>query len=421
MRIFADRHSLFFLRTLDLFKRVLRFLLSYELDSSSYVKSIVKVCTGAQPFIENKLLDSALPQLYMARYGVWQDKVFIGGVSVHTDKKNSASKAQGEFLERYVSHMPEIVTGSIKKSDLGITAQSLIGSLPQTVSLEDIYWGIASHSTKYQVTTSGVAGHFDKAEAIVNAWLELIERDAFLVHWLTSLSPAHIDIKKAAHLNQELKSLVDQMEEKGIQYYFLDTTSDIPIPVCTCIVVMDSPTGKRVGVGAKAGFDGSTVLIGALTEALGVLGTILSVEPYRLPSDYKPLADVRMGKSERARLYTSEEGFLLLSPFLQSEEIIDADDFIGSVRHKEQLSYLTQMFEEKSKSNAEYEVHAYSFKSKLLYALDYKVVRVMCKALYPMYLQESFADSAHPRLKEFLKHTGRKTNFSINTAPHPFP
>jgi ribosomal protein S12 methylthiotransferase accessory factor len=65
-------------------------------------------------------------------------------------------------------------------------------------------------------------------EAILFGLLELIERDAFLIHWRARLSPPQIDPDSVSDL--ESRFLIERLRRADLDIYLFDTRLDIPVP-----------------------------------------------------------------------------------------------------------------------------------------------------------------------------------------------
>ncbi len=353
------------------------------------------------------------------------------------DKNMSELKGKGEFLERFSMYAP---IGLLKKYgpdknmmkekvQKKLLAKKLLTFGYTFVPYNEIYYGLkGENKTQSQITTNGCAGHFDKKQAVVSALLELIQRDSFLVYWLNSIAPKHINVQEYAKKNTKIKKLIDDLERYHLNYYFLDITSDIEVPTCCC-VILDRRNGRHViGLGASSGFDSEGCLMSAATEAISVLSSKKEVV-FSFKKDYVPFTDKAIGRTERITLYDSVEESKKMKFFIESTESISVEDFvsisgvISSIPddvHKKQ-SYLKKIFKKRHKDNKMYEILTYSVNNDLLDYYGYYVIRVMCKGLYNLYLTESFADPHHPRLKEFVKNRKLEKFAKLNIWPHPFP
>lgn len=357
------------------------------------------------------------------------------------DIELAVAKAKGELLERLSTAAP--LEASVEKHydrdflvslcDKKVSAKRVLGFGWREVSFGDIYYFLRriQGGHKQQVTTSGAAGHFEYDKALLGAWLELIQRDSFIVYWLNTISPKKIAVDVSI-LSQSslLAKTIHDLKRYSLEYYFVDTTSDMGIPTCVCVLVSDSSTGKRIGLGSASGFGGESLLVSAATEALVVLNTSYFVEPLTLSDSYVPFSDPTIGRDARLSVYLNDKNFSRFSFFINSKESITLSDFatyngvlteVPLENAQEQLAYLKKIFKEKYKENKDYDVLVYEVKNKLLDMFDYRVVRVMCRAMYPLYLNENLADPEHPRLKEFIKAKGLEKEAVLNIWPHPFP
>jgi thiazole/oxazole-forming peptide maturase SagD family component len=433
MKSFVDPRIAFLTKVLNLFPKDALSPVEHTNGVSTYFERKVSDFFRQRPHIvENKL--PGAEEVYCARVIIACDGVRLGSFGTSHSREEALLYSQAEFLERVSSWLP---LESARKADFSVRKtkakekeliKSLLGLRSASSKPETLYWGLAkTKGAKGQVTTSGIAGHFDKTQATVSAWLELLERDAFLVHWLTAISPKRIDLSSTGN-EAELSRLLLDIKQLGYEYYLLDITSDIAVPVCLAIVVADTPDGKKVGMGARAGFNVEDIALRAFSEALVVLDSVATTEAATLPKDFIAFSDERIDKNMRIRLSLSKEGFSRLSFLFSSKQVVSYKDFgritapaevLNSARV--QLSYLKSLFKERYKKDRRYDVFTYSFKNTLTKLFDFHVIRVICNALYPMYLNEQFADPNHPRLREFTKNKGLEDIAKLNTWPHPFP
>jgi thiazole/oxazole-forming peptide maturase SagD family component len=365
-----------------------------------------------------------------------------GPISLHSGAcgwgEDIFPKVKGEFLERVSTYLPiddfiksdfdvEVVKNSQQKK---LTLKSVLGFRFLRIFYREVYFLFKGENSKKQVTTSGCAGHFSYDEATLNAWLELIQRDAFFVHWLNTIPPTHIDIDNFISKSEKLRRVIILLQRYNLQYYFLDVTTDIAVPSCVCVLVDHAKTGKKVGIGASAGLgDVEDILFSALNEALIILGDYYKEQPsMKLDNNCTPFIDKTLDRKKRLGLYMDNANFEKFKFFISSTKRISVEDFttvFGTLSEKisttEQLDYLKKIFGDRYKSNSSYDVFVAKIRNKLLNEFDYKVVRVMCDALYPLYLNENYANPNHPRLKEFVKNKRLESVAKLNIWPHPFP
>lgn len=431
----------------------------YFNEDANFINRFKKI-TKKDLFISHHRADHNFPSLYKSKI-LFDNGYFISraGASEYMNDLGISlckNKARGEFLERLSTRAPINLclkcNFDYKKVSEALTNIKGIDFLTRKkiiLSNLDVYWGLRNLNQelsylkdgnvrkKIQRTTSGSAGYFDTDNALLSAILEMIQRDAFLVYWLNSISPKKIDVanyilsnKNAGEKFEQLKGLYENTKRYNIGLFFLDTTSDLAIPSVTCVAVIDDGNGnKKEGLGACSGFDIDSILLGAMTEALSVLSDNYKKEVHILDTEYKPFSDKNLKREERLKIYCDNKDlkqFKYFEFFINSKVEISINDFMFSVKNVKQdttsrLEYLKKIFLDIKKENKEFNLSYVEIKNKLLKEFDYKVIRVISDYFYNLYLDESYADPNHPRLKEFIKNKGLESESKLNIWPHPFP
>ena len=365
-------------------------------------------------------------------------------------------KSKAEFLERLSSALPldqavkvdysiEQTFDLVKSQKLKV--KSILNKDTIYKSYEYIYYyfnkyikisEFATDNKSIQMTTNGCAGHFDYDQAVLSAWLEYIQRDGFLVHWLNTISPKVIDVDTyLSSGNGDLFKIVKDFKKYNLEYYFLDITSDIDLPNVLCVIVSQVRGVKRMHMGSGTGFDTDRALLSAALEATAnaTFRYTKGSQPFEIKG-YQPFTDKSIDKNKRQDIYY-ETGMIDNIDFIfKSTEIISVEDWRsvnGAIKERGydivrltddiayQMQYLKDIFKERMVTNTDYNVYVYEYQNKLIKYWDYKVVRVICPALYSLYLTESYADSKHPRLAEFVHNKGLIDKAKCNIWPHPFP
>ena len=378
-------------------------------------------------------------------------------------------KAKAEFLERLSSALPlDIAKGvefSIEKTlDLvkgkKLKVKSLINRNTIYKDYEEIYYFLnrnnkldQNNKRNVQMTTNGCAGHFDYDQAVCSGWLEYIQRDGFLMYWLNSISPKVIDVDthylSKSDTNKDIHKLLLDFKKYNLEYYFLDITSDIVVPNVLCVIVVEVDGVKRLQMGAGTGFDADKAILSSAMEALAGCsfrhnrqGSHKNIIESFNDGKYIPFTDKSIDKNIRQDMYYAKGMIEYIDFIYSSKEIVTVKNWISmstdmdnnkitqmgfdlkrlSSDSKYQLQYLKHIFKEKiDAGNSDYNVYVYELKNKLIKHFDFKAVRVVCPALYGLYLREDYADPSHPRLAEFIKNKGLENKAKINIWPHPFP
>ena len=375
----------------------------------------------------------------------------------YSDIATLTSKA--EFLERLSSALPldhavEVEHDIDKIFDLikskKLKVKSLLNKDTLYKNYEDIYYYLSRHikiskdnndvNKNTQMSSNGCAGHFDYDQAVLSAWLEYIQRDGFLVHWLNTISPKVIDV--TTYLQKEkqdtdLSKIIKDFNKYNIEYYFVDITSDINVPNVLCVIISDVRGGRRIHIGAGTGFDADKAFLSAAIEAIASATFKYKVEAQSFNiKNYKPFTDKSIDKNKRQDIYYEKDMIKNIDFIFKSKEKISVEDWVsvnGAIKKldydiiklekdpKYQLQYLKEIFKKRMVTNPNYNVYVYEYKNKLIKYWDYKVVRVICPELYSLYLNESYANPEHPRLKEFVINKGLESQAKLNIWPHLFP
>jgi ribosomal protein S12 methylthiotransferase accessory factor len=112
-------------------------------------------------------------------------------------------------------------------------------------------------------TSNGVAAHSGRGQALLNGALELIERDAFMIHWLHRISPPRFDQRR---LRGDAAAMIDRVERQGYAVALADITTDLNVPAVLALAVHELGKRPALLVGAGASLDGATALRRAVRE-----------------------------------------------------------------------------------------------------------------------------------------------------------
>jgi oxazoline/thiazoline synthase len=129
----------------------------------------------------------------------------------------------------------------------------------------------------YQVhaDSNGCAAGNTLEEAIVQGFLELVERDAYAIWWYNRLQRAEVDLGQFD--DPYIRDLKIQLAETGRRLWVLDVTSDLGIPSFVTIVHWMESSQEHVEFGSGAHFDARIAALRAMTElnqflSIGLLG-----------------------------------------------------------------------------------------------------------------------------------------------------
>ena len=154
----------------------------------------------------------------------------------------------------------------------------------------------------HHADSNGCAAGNTLEEAIVQGFLELVERDAYAIWWYNRLRCREVDLDSFD--DSYIRDLRTQLAASGRRVWVLDVTSDLAIPTFVAITHWMQNGAENIQFGSGAHFDVRIALLRALTElnqflSIGLMGggtgekssldgsTPLRLEdhPYLTPSD----------------------------------------------------------------------------------------------------------------------------------------
>lgn len=99
----------------------------------------------------------------------------------------------------------------------------------------------------YCETSSGVAAHWSRERALLSAVLELVERDAFMIHWLLRHPPPRLD---GGELGGPESGVIAGIRAAGYAVELVDLSLDLRIPVVAAFGLCEDGRKPALLVGA---------------------------------------------------------------------------------------------------------------------------------------------------------------------------
>jgi ribosomal protein S12 methylthiotransferase accessory factor len=123
--------------------------------------------------------------------------------------------------------------------------------------------------------SNGCAAGNTLEEAIVQGFLELVERDAYAIWWYNRLQRAQVDLDQFN--DSYVRDLQTQLAAAGRRLWVLDVTSDLGIPCFVAILHWMQNGQENIEFGSGAHFDARIALLRAVTElnqflSIGLMG-----------------------------------------------------------------------------------------------------------------------------------------------------
>jgi ribosomal protein S12 methylthiotransferase accessory factor len=127
----------------------------------------------------------------------------------------------------------------------------------------------------FHTDSNGCAAGNTREEAIVQGFLELVERDAYAIWWYNRVRRAEVDL--SAFDDAYIRDIKTQFADHGRRIWVLDVTSDLGVPAYVAIMHWMQDGKENIEFGSGAHFDRRIALLRSLTElsqflSIGVMG-----------------------------------------------------------------------------------------------------------------------------------------------------
>ncbi|HLX16685.1 MAG TPA: TOMM precursor leader peptide-binding protein [Bradyrhizobium sp.] len=141
-------------------------------------------------------------------------------------------------------------------------------------SLMYFFYGSRDPGT-YQADSNGCAAGNTLQEAIVQGFLELVERDAYAIWWYNRSQREELDLGQFD--DSYVRDLHRQLADEGRRLWVLDITSDLGVPTYVAMLHWIQNGHENIEFGSGAHFDSRIALLRTLTElnqflSIGLMG-----------------------------------------------------------------------------------------------------------------------------------------------------
>jgi ribosomal protein S12 methylthiotransferase accessory factor len=184
-----------------------------------------------------------------------------------------------------------------------------------------LYFFYGGGPAAFNADSNGCAAGNTLEEAIVQGFLELVERDSYAIWWYNRLQRAEVDLGQFD--DSYVRDLQTQLSETGRRLWVLDVTSDLGVPTYVAISHWMKNGQENIEFGSGAHFDKRIAVLRALTElnqflSIGLMGggtgekssldgtnpLRLQDHPFLTPSGnpaIQPGSDVKFGPLDNTR------------------------------------------------------------------------------------------------------------------------
>lgn len=263
------------------------------------------------------------------------------------------------------------------------------------------------------ITSNGAATGVDYNDAVYRAMLELIERDAFMLHWTNGIVPSRIDL---GTLNSEVALLVKQIAEKyQLEVHLLYLKTDFPVHVVQAVVVDKTGIGPAVLCNSACGPEIDSCIERAVLGALGLRPHIrkqLKKNLIQIPSEISKLT-----METRALWWANPNKIASISEYLSGLYIGTKD--LAQYRLKYKGTNLLVLCDKLRQLN-------YMCLAKIISPTHVQkntnLVTVMVKIpeLLPLHFDEWEGCDFGSRLEEVPKLLKLTKKWSVGNLPHPY-
>jgi thiazole/oxazole-forming peptide maturase SagD family component len=130
-------------------------------------------------------------------------------------------------------------------------------------------------SDTFRADSNGCAAGNTIEEAIVQGFLELVERDAYAIWWYNRSQREEVDLSQFN--DSYVRDLHSQLADAGRKLWVLDVTSDLGVPTYVAVLHWMQNGQENIEFGSGAHFDKRIALLRTLTElnqflSIGMMG-----------------------------------------------------------------------------------------------------------------------------------------------------
>jgi ribosomal protein S12 methylthiotransferase accessory factor len=116
----------------------------------------------------------------------------------------------------------------------------------------------------FHTDSNGCAAGNTREEAIVQGFLELVERDAYAIWWYNRLRRPEVDLSEFD--DAYIRDIKSQFADHGRKIWVLDITSDLGVPTYVAIMHWIKDGKENIEFGSGSHFDKRIALLRSLTE-----------------------------------------------------------------------------------------------------------------------------------------------------------
>lgn len=255
----------------------------------------------------------------------------------------------------------------------------------------------------YHTSTNGVAIQQTFNRATQGAIYELIERDAFLCHWLLKITPNRINLD-TLRKDSQFKFYLDKIERSGGKLYLLDITTDLEIPTIASVLITAE---EQLFVSASCGVDIAKLILKNIKDMVA-----FSFHP----------AEKNKQKVEKIITLTD------IMPYWQNRGDIEKhmqfllcgeEIHYTHLLHRHNTVPLTMEGLKTKLKEKNIEIYLVNLTSNTSKYFGLHTIRAVSPNLMQIYFGDKYKYTKHPRIESFARIKNLK-NYTINQDHPPF-
>lgn len=247
--------------------------------------------------------------------------------------------------------------------------------------------------------STGAATHESREEALYNGILENIERDSYMISYLSNRDLAKVDLTK------NFSKIYEYFKRYLLDLYVFDTTTDLGIPSFMCLNIDKTGIGPAVSVGLKSSLNAKKAIEGCIKESQQVRQWIRHLwrennfPEINSPEEIKSIED-------RGFYWYPKNRIGQLENLINSSNIQELTELKSPIRSNQELV--------RHLHSKGIETYSVDIAHPFITEAGFFVIKTIQPQLHPLFLDESLPCYYSERLKNCMDLT------QVNTSPHPF-
>lgn len=266
-----------------------------------------------------------------------------------------------------------------------------------------------------ETISTGLAAGMTRSGAKTRAVLEVVERDAFMIYYLTRTPLPRIDVSGCGG---DIQTITDRLDQAGLDWHVLDARTDHDVPTVVSVII-DESTEPAVTVAASAARTIRDAVRGALEEAIQTrLYQRYHLENGAESVDLQTVATEDIDQDTRLLGWAHSNARTKLSFWTEADRIVP----LSQIRSESNIDDSRSVIDTVS---TEWDLYSVNITTRDVAQAGFVVVRAIAPAAQPLYLREvnRYWDESRLRtVPDAVGHpTDAPTDEPLTAYPHPFP